>query len=113
MCNCQNCQNVHYVISATDNTTDVELTITNPADIGNLDPFILIMNKNVQVPTAPVPVTVNINGTAVPLNNKYGLQILSNRIPRRAVGAYVAPTTTPATDPYVILFSTPYCRCNA
>ena len=45
MCNCQNCQNVHYVISATDNTTDVELTITNPTDIGNLDPFILIMNK--------------------------------------------------------------------
>ncbi len=108
MCNCQNCQNVHSVTSVTDNTTNIELTVSNSTDIGNLDPFILIMNKSVTVPSAPVPVNINVNGTAIPLYNKYAIQIQSNRIPRRAVGAYVQEE-----NPYVILFTTPYCRCNA
>ena len=108
MCNCQTCQNVHYVTSVTDNTSSIDLVVSNSTDIGNLDPFILIMNKNVSVPTAPVPVTVNVNGASIPLYNKYSIQIQSNRIPRRSVGAYVE-----AEDPYVILFTTPYCRCNA
>ena len=110
MCNCQMCSNIHYVTAITDNTTSIDLTVTNPTDVGNLDNFVLIRNKNVSVPTAPVPVTVNINGTAVALNNKYGLQIQSKRLPRRAVGAYVVPATG---DPYVILLTTPYCKCNA
>lgn len=110
MCNCQNCSNVHSVIAITDNTTSIDLTVSNSTDIGNLQPFILIRNKNVSVPTAPVPVTVNVNGASVELQNKYGIQIQSNRLPRRAVGAYVVPATG---DPYVILFTTPYCRCNA
>ena len=108
MCNCQTCQNVHSVTAVVNNTTDLELTVTNSTDIGNLSPFILIMNKSVSVPAAPLPVTVNVNGAKVPLYNKYSIQIQSNRIPRRAVGAYVD-----AEDPYVILFTTPYCRCNA
>lgn len=108
MCNCQSCNNVHYVTSVTDNTDSVNLTVTNSTDIGNLTPFILVMNRNVSVPTAPVPVTVNINGANVPVYNKYSIQIKSNRIPRRAVGAYVENGSN-----YVILFTTPYCRCNA
>lgn len=112
MCNCQSCQNVHYVTSVTDNTSNLELTVTNSSDIGSLDPFILIMNKNVSVPTAPIPTTVNVNGVSVPLYNKYSIQIQSNRIPRRAVGAYVSPQEE-TEEPYVILFTTPYCRCNA
>lgn len=110
MYNCQTCSNVHYVTNITDNTTSIELTVSNSTDIGNLQPFILVRNRGVSVPTAPVPVTININGESVELQNKYGLQILSNRLPRRAVGAYVTPETG---DSYVILFTTPYCRCNA
>lgn len=110
MYNCQNCSNVHSVIAITDNTTSIDLTVSNSTDIGNLQPFILIRNKSVSVPTAPVPVTINVNGTSVELQNKYGIQIQSNRLPRRAVGSYVVPATG---DPYVILFTTPYCRCNA
>lgn len=110
MCNCQTCQNVHVVTAITDNTTDIELTVSNSTDIGSLQNFILVRNKAVSVPTAPVPVTINVNGTAVPLLNKYSIQIQSNRLPRRAFGAYVVPATG---DPFVILFSTPYCKCNA
>lgn len=110
MCNCQTCSNVHNVTAITDNTTSVELTVSNSTDIGNLQPFILIRNKSVSVPTAPVPVTININGESIALQNKYGLQIQSNHLPRRAVGAYVSPESA---DAYVILFTTPYCRCNA
>lgn len=101
---------MHSVQAITDNTTSIDLTVSNSTDIGNLQPFILIRNKSVSVPTAPVPVTINVNGTSVELQNKYGIQIQSNRLPRRAVGAYVVPETG---DPYVILFTTPYCRCNA
>ena len=110
MCNCQTCQNVHYVTTATTGADNVELTVSNSTDIGNLDSFILIMNRNIQVTGSPLPVTVNVNGTAVNLLNKYSLPINSNRIPRRAIGSYVVPTSG---NPYVILFSTPYCRCNA
>lgn len=110
MCNCQNCSNVHSVTAITDNTTSIDLIVSNSTDIGNLQPFILIRNKCFEVTTAPVPVTINVNGESVELQNKYGIQIQSNHLPRRAVGAYVVPAEG---DPYVILFTTPYCRCNA
>lgn len=59
---------------------------------------------------APLPVQINVNGTAVALLNKYSLTVLSNRVPRRSRGAYVVPE---GGTPYVILFDTPCCKCNA
>ena len=58
----------------------------------------------------PLPVQITINGVAVDLLNRFALPILSNRVPRRALGTYVVPTTG---DPYVILHTTPINRVNA
>ena len=51
----------------------------------------------------------NVNGTAVPLLNKYALPINTNRLmPRKKYcGAFVEGAT--AADSYVILFNTPDC----
>jgi hypothetical protein len=45
---------------------------------------------------------VEVAGTQVPLQNKYGVQILSSAIPRKAFGYY-----SEETAPHVILINTP------
>lgn len=106
------CSNVHKITAITASDTDVNITVLNSTDIGNLEPFAIRTCGcvNYTPPTSPLPVTITVNGTNVPLLNKYSIQILSNHIPAYAYGAYVVPE---AGDPYVILFSTPRCRCNA
>lgn len=111
MCNCNN--NVLAVQTVTSNGTNVILTVSNSTNISSLQCIAFTANcKTISdsVTGAPLPVLININGTDVSLLNKYSLPVLSNRVPRRAIGAYVVPTTG---DPYVILFSTPCCKCNA
>lgn len=102
-------QYFHLVTGITNNTTSVDIVSNNSTDIGNQELFRFRVPRSVKtgVTGSPVPVTININGTAVPLKNKLGLQIQSNRIPRYGVGYYVAPTTEPATDSYLILLNTP------
>lgn len=81
--------------------------------MSTLEPFNLIAGCqpiSTAVTGAPLPVQVNVNGTAVALLNRYSLPILSNRVPKRSKGTYVVPTTG---DPYVILHTTPYNRVNA
>lgn len=119
MCNCNgncNCNNnFHRVVTVTDDTTAVTLTTTNSTNIGDLEPYALIMRKNIITTAGVVPVQINVNGVNVPLKNKYGLQIQSNHVPLGvSYGAFVIDETDPTTpEPYVILFSTPRCRCNA
>lgn len=112
MCNCKN--NTHCLERVTVTTTNVALNVTNSNNISSLECFNLFINdcKNVNdtVTGKPLPVQIVVNGTAVSLLNKYSLQILSNKVPRRAKGAYVVP---PSGTPYVILFTTPRCKCNA
>lgn len=104
-CNCN--PNVHKVTNMTEAGV---LTVTNPNNISNYDPFVLIMcvNPDNIITGAPVDLTVTINGTAVALHNKYGLPISSDRIRprRRYIGNYIVPATG---APYVILLDTP---CN-
>ena len=110
-CNCNN--HNHCLETATSNGTNVILTVSNSNNISSLDCFNFSTGcKCVSdvVTGAPLPVQITVNGTAVSLLNKYSLPILSNRVPRRSRGAYVVPTTG---DPYVILFDTPCCKCNA
>lgn len=112
MCNCNN--NIHYVQNVTITENNVSLTVNNSNNISSLDCFELIVCKNIgaNVTGAPLPVQVVINGTAVNLLNKYSLPVLSDKLPCRCryIGAYVAEGTT---TPYVILFNTPKCKCNA
>ena len=100
----------HKVTALTASDTAVEMTITNGTNIAELDYFelVLCVNPDTVVTGDPLPYTVNVNGTAVALQNKYGLPINTNRLcPRKKyVGAYVEPETG---TPYVILWNTPEC----
>ena len=110
--NCNN-RNILTVQTVTVTDTNVALTTTNSTDRSSLDNFVFkACNQSVEnvVTGSPLPVQIVINGTAVSLLNKYSLPVLSNRVPRRSRGAYVVPT---GGTPYVILFDTPYCKCNA
>lgn len=110
MCNCKKI--CVETVTATD--TNVVLTATNSTNISSLEclNFGVPCSKNITdvVTGEPLPVQITINGTAVSLLNKYSLPILSNKVPRRAKGAYVVPATG---SPFVILFTTPYCKCDA
>ena len=106
-----NCCNpyFHKVTNLTASDTAVNMTITNSTNISSLDYFelVLCLNPDTVVTGEPLPYTVTINGTAVPLNNKFGLPIYTNRLCKRKryIGSYVSEGTTS----YVILFNTPDC----
>ena len=105
--------NILALQTVTVTDTNVALTVTNSNDRSSLDNFLFKTNcvtvEN-RVSGSPLPVQMIINGTAVSVLNKYSLPLLSNRVPRRSRGAYVVPTSG---TPYVRLFDTPYCKCNA
>jgi hypothetical protein len=108
-----NDRNTLLVETVTIADTNIALTTTNSNDRSSLDNFVFKTGcKTVAnvVTGSPLPVQIIINGTAVSLLNRYSLPVLSNRVPRRSRGAYVVPTSG---TPYVILFDTPYCKCNA
>lgn len=110
-CNCND--KVHCLETVTVTDTNVVLTVTNSTNISSLECFHLNTGcKSVSdlVTGAPLPVQITVNGVAVSLLNRYSLPILSNRVPRRSRGAYVVPD---GGTPYVILFDTPRCKCNA
>jgi hypothetical protein len=104
-----NCCNpyFHKSTALTAGETAVEITVTNSTNISSLDCFELVLCQcpSEVVTGEPLPFTINVNGTAVNLLNKYSLPIYTNRLkPRkRYFGAYVAEGATP----YVILFNTP------
>ena len=75
-CNC-NCPYMHRTsaISATG-----VLTVTNASNVGDFDPFCLIVtiNPDAVITGAPVPVTVTINGAAVPIVDVWGYPITTD-----------------------------------
>lgn len=111
-CNC-NCGNscgtctgsrfAHRVVGATAGA-NFELTTTNSDNINDKDPYKFFANARIinNLPDTPLSVTVEVNGTQVPVWNKYGEQLLSSAIPRKAFGYYSATPT-----PHVILINTP------
>lgn len=104
-CRCNN--NIfHRVTLVTVSDTGVTLTVTDSTNIGDLERFNLICKKPISslVATAPVPVSVNVNGTAVPIKNSFGLPLMSNVVPYGlTLGRYVVETTGDTSTPYVIL----------
>lgn len=107
-CNCNNnrfCNPfAHRLLSATAGTTLV-LTVTNSTNIADEEPFWFYANGSINslIPAAPLPVEIEVNGAVIPLWNKYGVQIQSNEIPRKAKGYYSENGGTP----HVILNTTP------
>ena len=99
----------HKGTALTAGDSAVEITITNSTNISDLDhfEFVLCVNPNTVVTGEPLPYTINVNGVAVPLYNKYSLPINTNRLcPRKKyIGAFVDD----GGDGYVILFNTPDC----
>lgn len=107
-CNCNdNCGNgnrfVHIALTVA-TATNYEITTSNNDNINDKDPYILRVNQRIinGLPSTPLATTIGVNGTQVPLLNKYGVQILSSAIPKRAFGYYSEETT-----PHVILINTP------
>lgn len=104
------CETFHKSTTLTVIGGNLVMTVTNSTNISNLDDFELVMCQKPSnvVTTAPIPMQITINGTAVALLNKYSLPIYSNRLnPRKKYyGAYVVPATG---SPFVILFNTPDC----
>lgn len=90
--------------------TSLTLTVTNSTNVGDGDFFIFRCPVTVRdnVTFAPVNVFVEINGLSnIPLKNKFGQQIQSDKVPKRAVGYYVADSQAETPAPYVILVTTP------
>lgn len=105
-CNCNRPRRnrfTHRVISGTAGT-NFELITTNSDNINDRDPYFFTANQCFiqTLPTTPLPVTVLVNGTQVPVWDKYDTQILSSAIPKDAVGVYTEEQT-----PHVSLNDTP------
>lgn len=101
-----NC-NTHRVVTVTYSGTNVALTLTNSTDIGNKEPFNIVVCKPVSslVTGAPVPVVAEINGVAsIPLRDRFGLPLMSNKVPKgKTCGTYIVDNSTETPDIYVIL----------
>lgn len=56
------------------------LTVTNATNVGNFDPFCLIVtiDPDAVITGAPVATTVTINGAAVPIIDKWGYPITTD-----------------------------------
>ena len=105
-CNCRYRGNrfTHRVISGSVVGTNFELVTTNSDNINDRDPYIFTANQCFiqNLPSTPTLVTVLVNGTQVPIWDKYDEQILSSAIPKDAVGVY-----TEVGTPHVSLNDTP------
>lgn len=98
MCNCNDY--THRVTNITADTTLVNLSVTNNSNIGQLEPFQLVISrcKQVSVANNPLPVTITVNGTVMPLLDYNGIQVMSNKIPLRACGTCVLTAPEPVTS---------------
>ena len=101
------CDNFHRVVTVTNTGTTIELTLTDSANIGNMERFNIICRKPVSdlVTGDPIPVVAVINGNAtVPIKDVYGKPLLSNRVPfGLTLGRYIVDTSGETPAPYVWL----------
>ena len=88
--NCNCCANLHKTTAL---SAAGLLTVTNPTNIGNFDKFCLVLTicPDSVITGVPVAYTVTINGTAVPIIDKWGYPITSDRLRTRTLykGRYV------------------------
>ena len=88
--NCNCCPNLH---KTTGLSAAGLLSVTNPNNVGNFDKFCLVLTicPDSVITGVPVAYTVTINGTAVPVIDKWGYPITSDRLRTRTLykGRYV------------------------
>lgn len=109
MCNCNS--NIHRVTNFTVGEA-VNLNVTDSTNIGDKESFGITISckKFLDIPAEPLPVTVSINGVAMPILDKNAQWIQSNNLPRRGFGKVILTSNTSSvTAPYVILYTTPCC----
>ncbi len=96
-CNC----NCPYKHTTTALSTAGLLTVTNPNNVGNFDPFCLVLtiNPDSVITGAPVNYTVTVNGAAVPIWDKWGYPITTDRLCTRTCyrGRYIESATPHVT----------------
>lgn len=77
------------------------LTVTNDTNVGNFDKFCLVLtiSPDAVITTAPVEYTVTINGAAVPILDRWGYPITTDRLCTRKLykGRYVESATPHVT----------------
>ena len=106
-----NCNNNHRVVTVTNNTTSIDLTVTNSTNIGSMERFNLICYKPISalVTGSPIPVTISVNGVTANVKNAYGLPLMSNVVPLgKTCGTYVLDDSGEAPVSYVILKTPKY-----
>lgn len=90
-CNCP------YKHTSTALSTAGLLTVTNPNNVGNFDKFCLVLtiNPDSVITGAAVPYTITINGTAVPILDRWGYAITTDRLCTRKgyIGRYIESET--------------------
>lgn len=101
--NCNCCTNMHKTTAI---STAGLLTVTNSTNVGNFDRFCLCITINPSnvITTAPVALTVTINGSAVPIIDEWGYPVNSDKVTtrRRYYGRYIESET-----PHVTLLNVP------
>lgn len=98
-CNCTcNCPFKHTTTALS--ATGV-LTVTNATNVGNFERFCLVLTicPDSVITGAPVDYTVTINGTAVPIWDRWGYPITTDRLCTRTCyrGRYVESATPHVT----------------
>lgn len=87
-CNC--CQYLHKTTAL---STAGLLTVTNPNNVGNFDPFCLVLTicPNSVITGSPVAYTVTVNGTAIPVVDMWGYPVMTDRLRTRKLykGRYI------------------------
>lgn len=100
-CNC--CPYMHKTTAISATGT---LTVTNANNVGNFDRFCLCftINPSNVITTAPVALSVTLNGAEVPIIDEWGFPVNSDKVctRKRYYGRYIESTT-----PHVTLLNVP------
>lgn len=101
-CNC--CPNLHKTTAL---SAAGLLTVTNPNNVGNFDPFCLVLtiNPDSVITGVPVAYTVTVNGTAIPVVDIWGYPVMTDRLRTRKVykGRYIVS----ASESHITLTNVP------
>ena len=93
-----NCSHLHKTTAL---STAGLLTVTNPNNVGNYDPFCLILTicPNAVITGAAVAYTVTVNGAAVPIWDRWGYPITTDKLSTRTLykGRYIESATPHVT----------------
>lgn len=88
-----NCNCCNYLHKTTALSTAGLLTVTNPNNVGNFDTFCLLLTicPNSVITATPAKYTITINGTNVPIVDKWGYPVMTDRLRTRKVyeGKYI------------------------